>query len=873
MSFFSSEQYSQTPHFLQNQDISAQDFSYSWWTIQLQQASWLETLMTNIEAPRMSINENTISLDVSLPGKYLSSLRDVRKEYIFEWPWYSIAQEGIGEVYIDSETNEDKTFILALNTPVRVTLKNPEGGEVYTNIYLHPHMYLEFQASRWDFLKNADALRVKTVYTLWYLGTAVSNIETHNVGKRYSVWSEDFLQSALNKLSQRDNIYAEKLQSFLDQWVTQIWGYAMVKRYMHLFVNNQKKVIFYKNIILDQYREILQAEMYDEALVTQTLKDLQVLQDLDRDAYNELISLREDYLRLLNAQTEKEFIIPKMLFSSFEDTLWENKTSLFPLTSFALFSHFDDSWNFNREVEAQFLESFMDSQNQEMWRVERILRYQYFSFLLQGQLSSALTLWSEVFSATSFIDMLQHHIDVTTVFYDTEKNTRISMLYTYNDILQQIEEFLRWKYFLASRNEDGLLQYSPWENLSGEDVLALQGQLDRIFEMYRDNKKNLSAASSRDRAINIGILESQEKIWEYLSALNNYESYVSEYDISKKNLLNVNTFWSQQDRSLSETRFREYMNQFDEVSLERAVIEVWETWYQVKQVFIRGKNFEFTLSPESWNKLQNIRINSVASSFVYNLDLIKDQWQEQYTLAAPEEKGSYDFRKFFINTFFTNTWKIIEEFETIVAGPNEDKTEIVFKRDILLGERWEFAVIRDVLPLEYKDIAVSKDGDFYDIFIESAPLSLAWIENLDENLYQAVMDGEYVLSDENHYFEKVELRVYFGSETDIRPVFADTQIQITGRIQLTDLKNRVDEIFWDIAAYVSLYNTLDSDFFAENIVMQYSSRMKKMTFKFDLNEKDYTILASWNTIDSLYRGTKKLIEAPIVSEQLEKYLP
>lgn len=865
-SFFSEAEYFDTPQMKSSIERISDPIVPKWSTMKIQNISNFETFFSSQDVT-LNQNEDSVIVDVRKPGKYVSSFRDLRKEYIFTWTWYTIQQEWVGEIFIDTLTDTNTVFVMSKNTPLSIILQSDDGTEKYTDIFLHPHMYLIFQPKRGSFLKNADALRVETVYQLGYLGLPTSQIDQNTFLKKYSEGAESFFQTSLKYIQKQDTQKEQVLDAFLQSNITQISGFSLLKRYMYVFVNTEKKKTFYKNIVLSGLVQIMRSQEYNQNYIDQLKQDFETLRGIDIVSYNELLKLKEEYMSIVMGSSKKEFIVPKIALSSLYHTQEIRDTFNFPVESFVLYQEYNVTQNFSPEVTKLFLESFRTYTQQNTFQDTAGLRYQYFAYLLEQQLRFLLQTHVDEFSITSLSNLLKNHIDITENFYTAEKNTRISMMYSYADILEQIALFLRTNYFNPARDKEGLLVSNLQRSMLGNQRAFLKTQIERVYALYDENKKFLLPSSSRDRAIASWITESRSQITEYFSALNNYESYVSEYDLSKKNLLNINTFWSKEDTSLTESKLRQYMAQFKWVSLDDASITVNPNSYEVKGAYVRWETFDFTLFPDAEHRIQDMSIAKKLSPFVYKLDIIQDEWNEKFSSASIEEKELFDFERFFIITFFTNTINRVEEFDDPIVSPNEDKTEIVFKRDILLGSKWEFSSIQDILPLEYKNIRVKKDNDLYDIFIESAALA-TWTTGS----YRWVMDAEYVLSDTDHYFENIELRIYSGSETNIQPVFQDTQLQISGRVQLTDFPGRIEAVFRYIDEHISLYQALRNTYWANNIVMQYSSRMWKMTFKFDLQEKKYTILSSWESLESLYKGTQKLTSEAISIEDLENYL-
>jgi hypothetical protein len=77
-------------------------------------------------------------------------------------------------------------------------------------------------------------------------------------------------------------------------------------------------------------------------------------------------------------------------------------------------------------------------------------------------------------------------------------------------------------------------------------------------------------------------------------------------------------------------------------------------------------------------------IDGVTKPSQYKLSKIKEEWDIKFKIVPEDEKENYDFSRFFILTFFQVNEIDIEEFVTTTTV-QEDKTEVVFKKDILLG--------------------------------------------------------------------------------------------------------------------------------------------------------------------------------------------
>ena len=866
--FLSDQNYANSPDLL-FLDSSIDDFeSGTWITITLSEGSIFEKIFSTVGEIWIQESEERDILDISRPWKYYTSLRDLQKSYSLEWQGFSIIQEGTGEIFIDSESQDWKVLVLAVSTPVTLQLKSEDNSELYTEVFLAPHMYLLFEPSRWSFLKNADAIRVQTIHHLDYVTANISNFDTDTVLSSYTETKDNFIAPVRQYILEKDLKNISQLSQLLDDNAGRIKKWGMIERYAQVFVNDEKKKVFYKNLVLQWYIDILKSDEYDPTILPQIRNDLLSLQDLDSDSYNDLLLLRDQYIYMLSSFSEWRYIAPKILFEELrsEGTLLKTKLD-FPLAANALFSHYNKNGVLERDTEIYLLETFGSyTLNTSLSVEEKLHRYQYFSFFLEKQIMYMLRLDITEFSLGSFTDILWKHISILQESEEIDTKQRITTLYIYSDVLKEIDTFIREHYFLELRNDDELLVLNTINSISAADVLALDSELERIYDIYDKNKRFLTPQNARDQSISKDLSTSIERIREYFAALKNYESYENEYDISKRNLLSLTAFGSEIDTTMTEKKAREYLSQFEDVSIIDAKITIHKDYYDVSWAYLWWKPFNFELYPEEGNKLKNLVINSIPSPYVYSLDPIENRWREQYETASKQEKNQYDFGKFFYITFLQSQSSTVEEFVVEESTWNEDKTEIVFKRDVLLGEKWEFSTIRDIFPIEYDNIELRKKGTLYDIFIQSAPLSPP-----NAQWYNGVLDWEYVLSESEHYFEKIRFRIYTGAETNIRRIFENAEIQLSGRVQLVDFQDRITEVFEGMKDYETIYNDLEN-IGVENIVMQYSSRNQKMTFKFDLEGKTYSILVENSEIENIYRGTTQLISEPVRISSVEQYL-
>ncbi len=877
LSFFSSPQYLSLPDFLQTQEKINDSFSGG--IISENILSWFETLFQTWKDVEANFQDKKLEINISSWEEYLSSFRDLRKEYIFKGDGYRIRQEGIGEVYIDTSTKPWKVLVLSLNTYLHISLTSKQWNETYTDIFLAPHMYLEFQPSRGKLLKNADVVRIQTVYKMWYIGDNIFHAYKNSFFTAYNIWDTSFFFQILEYIKDKDGENKKILLDIQKQKVWKIPWYETLQRYSQLFVNKEKKKVFYKNIILEQFLDFTFLQKYDAEKIRKISRDIKKLKSLDIEAYNEILGVQERIYQIVSSSYLKEFIVPKMLFTMLDSWKEYSEKYYFSLYAYSLFSLYDFQGVFSYDTSYKFLQAFEKS----IWRwnekkKEKKLRYQYFTYFLQKQLSYLLQRENPSSNITSIIDTLTSYIKISSYSYDGDPTDRITSLYVYNEILKQIDTFLRTEYFLQERNDLNLLETHTKNKITTQDLSKFKKQIYTIFDIYEKNKSLLSVTNSRDQSIKKGITLRKKRIIEYLDALENYQTYTSKYDISKKDLLNLDVYSTEENEVLTKDKILKYLSRFVWLNLENIKIDIIENkdqepYYHIENIFILGSEFSFDVYPRSSYRLENLIVDTKPLSFVYKLSIIESEWEKKYETASKDEKNKFDFTRFFLITFSSQGSTEVEEY--IVKKPqyNEDKTEVVFKRNKLLWSKGEFNILRNILPLEYNNIRVEKKGRLYNIFIENAEIRVSIMESGNQKEINGIFSWEYVLNTVDHYFTKVSLELYRDKEKDInRRMFWGNSIYIAGKIHLVSFEEEMKKMLSFIASYESIYSIIHSQFSNSSINMQYTLRNNNMSFKFDSQEKKYTIIFANGKVERIYKGTEKLLWEPINISDIVQYL-
>jgi len=854
LTFFSSNSSVSVPQFSTFQSGSQ---LYGIWDVQnwhKNSLSLFESVYSNVQVESYTFSGSSLELDIKKPWLYMSSFYDIVRDYVFIWDGYKITQEGIGEVFIDSESYPWKILVYSTNTSITVELQNTESWDIYTDMYLYPHMYAEITPSRWKLLNGADMIRVDTIFNMWF--TAWSEWED-TVISRY-IWDEGSFYNYTIKLIRNSHMSAQNIleifrsqEDFLSLWSLKIDEYSM------LFVNRHKKKLILKNIILQDIIQLLKLTWSDTSLIWDIRKNMSKLQAYDSTEYKQMQGIIENLIYLNNTDINLETSISKIMLSLLKYPDIVEEKELFLLYGFSIFSNLEFSGVLNYTFFRNFLESFNGFIFEESDIVSENTkkRYQYFSFYLEKNLLFLMNRETRQNIDISLIsDILDKHVWLWVRSYDSDVISRVTGLYVYNTLLENIQVFVKNRYFEESRDQYGLLQIGEKASYSSSEMSSFGVNIEKVFTIYERNKKFLNSENGRDIAIWKDFEISQAWLREYFAALESYDLYASEYDLLKNEIKNLGTFNSAYEQSLlSKNEITLYLSQFSWLNLlNTSVTIIDDTHYSLVDVNVLGQKLSFDIYPNDSYKMTNIFLDGIAQNTQYKLDnIILDD-------------RSWVWNSFFLTTFgwWTGNQKQVEIFEEKSIRTSEDPAEIIFKRDKLLGLNWEFESILDIIPIKYNNIRLDRQVDGYDIYIENVPLFIAG--------KKYVFEAQYLLNDTEHHFINIRFTDEVLSFKETLPM----QTIISWKVFVSDMPKLVKQL--TTLTYTALkINSKISDLRRDidTMVINYSYSSKKTLIKFDSWWENYTISISTDgeNIDSIFRWITRLTNGTIPPDDIEKY--
>jgi len=426
--------------------------------------SLFESIYSNKPLQSYSYSWDTLELDITNPWLYMSSFYDIVRNYKFIWDGYKITQEGIGEVFIDSESYPWKVLVYSTNTSVTIELQDEASWQIFTDMYLYPHMYAEITPSRWKLLNGADMIRVDTIFNMWF---TAGWWEEDAVITRYLWWEDSFYNFTI-KLIRNSHMSAQNiLEIFRSQNDFLTLGSTKIDEYSMLFVNEHKKKLILKNIILQDLIHLLNLNWNSQETISSIGWNMSILQSYGIEEYNQMEGIIENLIYLNNTDINLETSVSKVMLSLLKYPDIVEEKELFLLYGFSIFSNLELSGALNYTFFRNFLDSFDDFISEESDIVSEYTkkRYQYFSFYLEKNLLFLMNRETAQNINISLIsDILDKHVWLWVRSYDSDIISRVSGLYVYGNLLENIQWFIKNNYFRDGRDEYGLLML--WDKLS-----------------------------------------------------------------------------------------------------------------------------------------------------------------------------------------------------------------------------------------------------------------------------------------------------------------------------------------------------------------------------------------------------------------------
>jgi DNA-binding transcriptional regulator GbsR (MarR family) len=285
------------------------------------------------------VEEGTIELE---QGVYYIDIRDIYHNYQISHPYFDIELIGFGKIFID--TTDVRGFkIIPLNNTISIKLKDGQTTDVLTELYLYPHMLLKFNPTRNKFLKNADLVRIDSVFSLEYISEPMFFEESPEI------LGEDFAKIHAYETSQKSQ-RDELISRIFSLRSSRFPGEELIEKYSGVFVNTEKKDIYLKNKAHTAILKLIQSKQSDDALVQEANEAISQLKHSPTH-YSDIENLLSYIYKHILFSSDIEHLQTKIglakLMSALyeEETLDSQDTTTFSSSFFldSLYSRFDTS--------------------------------------------------------------------------------------------------------------------------------------------------------------------------------------------------------------------------------------------------------------------------------------------------------------------------------------------------------------------------------------------------------------------------------------------------------------------------------------------------------------------------------------------------
>lgn len=814
---------------------------------------------------KWSYTKNQVSNNVSFKvwkGKYFFSFAYPRK-YEVSWSGFNLTFNWPIKLYINSE-NIDSLDIFSTDNITELTLLWLIDNKPKTKVYIYPHMLFTFNLNLNKILANSDWFRVSQLNSISYVNQNLySNLfsleKFPNLDNYFfkSVLIYSYSEFTNNNID--DSILKENFNNMT---------YDYIKKYFSIFINNNKKTAYYKDLIYMNLLKIYMSSENSDSIYSDTESYFNKLKELNQNEYNNMVKIltyfKSKFLSDNSLQNiEKEIKYDKILWW----VLWFKKLewnymlyyifNLYDLWKndkfFNWIISFSDTflWSNWLKIEEDKLLWYNDSQN---------IKLGYYISFLENLIRSHLIDSFDNDKIKGIIEIFNKYSLLSANIYSTWKaDSKKTAMVLHLNLLKDLSEYIRNTFFEKDLERSVMLVKKQNINIDNDTISLLDKGYNNLLNFFTNNKWAFDESSEKD---NLYIKEYEFisiNFLEYLSALKNYDKYKTE----KNDLYNIKTIWWGNIKKVfytvdDITNYLAGFNWVDQNSIKIKTDAVGNIFSIALNIW--WKDFSFDLYPYDNYLVNNIYIDWVKKSFSYPLGLIKEQMDKKFESSSkPEDKNLNDFKNFFINTFLkTKSNNFIDPNNEIDTPLPRDSTEIlVFKRDKLLWQNWEFYVLKDFSQIGMNNIIVSstdiklKDAKFFFTFSE-------WSNN-SSSTYGAYLTSDYFIKD--HYFNNIRLKIYKNINDWNRNVeqfwlWKEKYISIVWNLGILSLRDFMSNLLTYYNNIVFVNNTLSER--VSNIEISISSS-KVIKFSFSYNGKSYELSLLKSSVINLKRDWEKII--------------
>ncbi len=878
------------------------DSTNTWWTL-IKKINISDEIIYSSWSTEPILKESTIYIEKWI---YFFNLRWINQSYNIKWAWFEISDLWVW-MFIINTLNPKQNIIFSVSSILNLNLKNKKTDSHIISIDLFPNIYLIFDPSRNTFVRNSDLLKVSQTFTLDFFNNKILN--EGNISEWFlnlvSLKNEPSKKVIINSINFikaeyfKNNLIIEK---FLNSNIWYIPSEEFINKYFLLFINKNKKSLYYKNVIIREFHEIL---LYDKIInADNIINNYKLLKELNPDSAKEIEEIMISFYNNI-IKSNKSL---SMKINTFNILKWINNTfNILPPNSTLWLEevffkyNFLEKDNFIDEI-IIFKSKYFQELNKKEWKTIKIEKVDYFLFFLEKILLSNYS-WKDS-DIKNLMYLFNDYAQISNSFYNySNEKIKKTWLLKNSKILNKFKNNIEKYYFNEERNKNWLLTLKNTINI--DDLLLLEKNINKLIEFKEKNINILKPEQNNNDKFLIkhySILSKKYK--EYFSALKNYNLYIIEYDKTKTDLLTTNTVneWGVVNY-LSIEKAYSYIANFEWIKIDELSVQIMDYsyclnpneknrnikvltpyCYKIENLIIPWrslwKKMSFLLHPFQKNKIDEIVIYNENTKWTYGigeinkwsykLDEIKKVLDKKSDTKSDddEEEEKYNFYSFFVDTFWEkyvsqiyNNSEIIKE-EII----EEEPIVKVFKRNKLLWENWDFANLEWFIDISYKDLLVEKIGENYSIELTK---SIFNIRLSSKEVYKWFFSSNYNFSPDHSF---INPRIKLINIKTGKDLLLWNYIYIKWKYKVNLIKEEIKKVFKQYWIINSITTNISQILRVYEIEIIYNKNSNKISFNLKyLNDNINIKVLNWNIIELNYKNSN-IIDTTIPYNNLPKIL-
>lgn len=840
---------------------------------------------------------------------YLFDIKEINNNISIISNWFKINNIWIWKFFINL-TDQNKVLIYSMDSVLDFSLIQ-NNNDLITNINLYPNVYLllnidKIEKSLASSLKNSDALKVSKILNLNYYNDKIYNNDwtpKDYIINLFTIKNQEYTDFVNTSLLYIYYDYVKNINYKLK--TLQVWIIPeYLSKYFKAFKNNEKKEIYYKNIILKKIILLVNENNKNNKIIDEIIDDLKTLNSIKNSENNNIENIiYYYYLSSFKNIFNNNLVVNEnfwTLISKLQNTKYETKKSDLSLKNLYYKSNFLTNKSIFDNINS-FIEQYLKDYNLSKNNTDYFLAYIWNLTKSSKSDDSNLNTENVIISLWKYIDILINYWDIS------DSSNIKTTIYNITEILNNVYLNILTNYFEPNRDKNELL--------TRNNNKILEKNLDNFIKSIQDLSTyidlNIKKVTKDDNTLKL-IKEYQDTLLSYdeiLLALKDEDQYNKKYNKSY-NIFEQGSIYKDNQVNLIDSRNKiiNYLLLFNWVNLswieinsknkfycdyplEENYNENLETYcFEIKNLILTNENYtsiklNFLFFPYENNKINNIVINKnweiKKYSRTYDLNNLEKEFEEkQKNLSEKEEKEKYSFKNFFILTFNDTVIESIrgpkDEDEIPDFILNEDKAIKTFKRNKLLWDKWDFAILNWYLDIKYNELKVTQDNlQNFNIEIIDSILTdniNTWIK--EEN-YKAEFSSKYLFSPE-HSFQDIKLK-FLDTKNNVisnekKYLLWEQIINLNWNTHITKIKDTIKKLLvnlWDIKTVIDNIKYVS---YTNNINIEYLYSEDIIKFDFVLNQKNVNIYLQYWKIIEIYYNWNSIIKETINIGELNKIL-